>query len=344
MVETWYAIVALMLTLYVVLDGFDLGAGALHLFVARADDERRAVIAAIGPYWDGNEVWLLASGGALFVAFPGALAAGLSGFYLAIFVVAWLLLARGLAIECRSHLADGLWRTFWDVVFAGSSGLLAVFLGVAFGNVVRGVPLTREGWFALTLFTDFRATPPVGVLDWYTLLSGVFAALALALHGAVYLGAAAEGEAQRRAVVAARWLTPVVLAGFAAVTLATGVVNRPLFAHAAQRPLAWAAIAVAVAGLVVLIGAQRHRHARRAFAGSCAFLAGVLLATAASLYPTILRASGDAALSLTALSTHSDVAGLRAAFAWWCVGFPLAVGYFVVIARVHRRRRAPQGA
>src|SRR5438094_1961617 len=128
-VELWYGIVALMLTLYVVLDGFDLGACMMHVVVARTDAERRQVLAAIGPFWDGNEVWLLAAGGALFVAFPRLLASGISGFYFAIVLVLWCLIGRGIAIEFRSHVADPLWRTAWDFVLAAASTLLAVFFG-----------------------------------------------------------------------------------------------------------------------------------------------------------------------------------------------------------------------
>src|SRR6266699_7186943 len=114
----WFALVALMLTVYVVLDGFDFGAGILHLLVAKTDEERRTVLGAIGPVWDGNEVWLVASGGVLFFAFPQAYAAGFSGFYLPLMLVLWLLVIRGLSIELRSHLEDGLWRTFWDGALA----------------------------------------------------------------------------------------------------------------------------------------------------------------------------------------------------------------------------------
>jgi cytochrome d ubiquinol oxidase subunit II len=145
-----------MLVLYVTLDGYDLGAGAIHLGLARTDAERRTVIEAIGPYWDANEVWLIAAGGSLLVAFPRVMSAALSGFYFAIFFVVWCLILRAIAIELRSHLRDPLWRKFWDVVFAGSSALLALLLGVAFGNVVRGVPLNADGWFGMTLFTTFR--------------------------------------------------------------------------------------------------------------------------------------------------------------------------------------------
>jgi cytochrome bd ubiquinol oxidase subunit II len=166
MVELWYGVVAVMLTLYVVMDGFDLGAGTLHLFVARTNEERREVLAAIGPYWDGNEVWLLATGGALFVAFPPVLAAGLSGFYFAIFLVLWCLILRGISIEFRSHVADPMWRSLWDAGLSIASGLLALFFGAALGNLLRGLPIDERGWFSLTLFTDFSARAPVGILDW----------------------------------------------------------------------------------------------------------------------------------------------------------------------------------
>src|SRR5580765_747908 len=145
MVELWFGIVAVMLATYVVLDGFELGAGALHLFLARNDRERRQILAAIGPWWDGNEVWLLAAGGALFVAFPRVLASGLSGFYFAIFLVLWCLLGRGIAIEFRHGVAHPMWKAFWDVVFFGCSLLLAVFFGAALGNLIRGLPLDANG-------------------------------------------------------------------------------------------------------------------------------------------------------------------------------------------------------
>src|ERR1019366_9102455 len=137
----WFCFVAVMLGGYVILDGFDIGAGILHLFVAKTDAERRAVLASIGPVWDGNEVWLLATGGTLYFAFPGLYTSSLSGFYLALIIVLWLLILRGISIEFRSHINSELWHNFWDVVFAGASALLAIFYGAALGNVVRGVPI-----------------------------------------------------------------------------------------------------------------------------------------------------------------------------------------------------------
>ena len=155
----WFCLVALMLALYVVFDGFDLGAGIVHLFVGRTGDERRAVLRSIGPVWDGNEVWLLAAGGTLYFAFPALYATGFSGFYLPLMIVLWLLILRGCSIEFRNHIDNEAWRPFWDVVFAVSSSLLAIFFGAALGNVIRGVPYDESGRFFEPLWTDFR---PVG--------------------------------------------------------------------------------------------------------------------------------------------------------------------------------------
>ncbi|MDE3197839.1 MAG: cytochrome d ubiquinol oxidase subunit II, partial [Acidobacteriota bacterium] len=166
----WFLIAAVMLTIYVVLDGFDLGVGIIHLFAARTDSERRTTIASIGPVWDGNEVWLLSAGGTLYFAFPGLYAAGFSGFYLALMVVLWLLMLRGIAVEFRNHVNNGVWKSLWDAVFCGASALLAIFYGAALGNVVRGVPLDREGYFFTAFWTDFRTGPHPGIIDWYTVL------------------------------------------------------------------------------------------------------------------------------------------------------------------------------
>src|SRR5262245_8799180 len=182
-----------MLAAYVVLDGFDFGSGALHLLVARTDRERRQVLAAIGPFWDGNEVWLLATGGVMFLAFPKVLAVGLSGFYFAIFLVLWCLILRGISIEFRGHVRDPLWRGGWATARGAARAVLASWLGGGLGRLVGGLPIGADGWFALPLFTDFSARGPVGILDWYTVLSGVFALVALSAHGAAFLAWKASG-------------------------------------------------------------------------------------------------------------------------------------------------------
>jgi cytochrome d ubiquinol oxidase subunit II len=336
MVELWFGIVAVMLTAYVVFDGFDLGAGALHLVVARNDTERRQVLGAIGPYWDANEVWLLATGGALFVAFPTVLAVGLSGFYFAIFLVLWSLILRGISIEFRSHVVDPHWRAFWDVVFCGASALLAIFFGAALGNLLRGLPIGEDGYFGLALFTDFTAAPPVGILDWYTVATGVYALLALLLHGAFYLVWKTDGAVHDRARALAGRLLVVVAVLWPVMTVATVSVNPDMFANFAGRPLAWAGVAVALAGVVAGVTGLRGGRPLRAFLGSSAFLLGLLVATAASVFPVMLRAVPDAARSITAWNGANDTAGLRTALNWWLVGIPLVIGYFTLLFRLHR--------
>ena len=336
MFELWFGIVAVMLTAYVVMDGWDFGAGALHLLVARTDEERRTVLAAIGPFWDANEVWLLAAGGALFVAFPRVLAAGLSGFYLAIFLVLWSLILRAIAIEFRSHVADPMWRGFWDVVFCGASVLLPVLFGAALGNVIRGVPLSVDGWFQLTLFTDFRPHDPAGILDWFTVLAGVFTLVALAVHGALFLSWRTRGPVAERARTLAGRLAIALAVLWPLVTVATLRVNTELLAALPHRPVAWLAATAALVGLVIAIAGNARRRPLPAFLGSCAFLAGMLGATAACLFPVMLRSIVDPAFSLTAQGGGGTEAGLRLALRWWLLGIPLVAFYFTLLFRLHR--------
>ena len=345
MPEVWYAIVVAFLTGYVVLDGFDLGAGALHPFVAKGDAEKRRLLAAIGPFWDGNEVWLIAGGGALFVGFPRVLAVGVSGFYFAIFLVLWCLILRGISIEFRSHVSDPVWRGSWDVFFFVASALLPVFFGAALGNLLRGVPLTAEGWFELPLFTDFSARPPVGILDWYTALVGVFALAALCAHGAAFLAWKTDGPMGERSRAAARVLAVASAILWAAVTAGTARVNPDFLPSLARRPLALAFGAAALAGLVALLAGLARRRERAAFLGSCAFLAGLSAATAAAVYPVMLRSTGDAALSMTVANAAGDPSGLRVALGWFSIGFPLALAYLAMLFRLHRGKAvaAPEG-
>ena len=340
MPELWYWIAVLTLTAYVVLDGFDFGAGALHLFVARREPERRQVLAAIGPFWDGNEVWLLLAGGTLFVAFPRVLSAGVSGFYFAIFLVLWCLILRGVSIEFRSHVQDRVWRGTWDFFFWVPSVLLPVFFGAALGNLLRGVPLDANGWFSLELFTDFSAKEPVGILDWYTVLVGVFALTALVGHGGAYLAWKTDGAVQTRSRAASLRLFVVVALLWPLVTLATAKVNGTFLHSLAGRPVALFLAAIALAGLVtVFVGFSGGRDFS-AFLGSCAFLVGLSLATAACVYPTMLRASGADTLSITVGTAGADPHGLRIALGWFAVGLPLVLLYFAIVWRLHRGKVA----
>jgi len=323
----WYALLALMLTVYVVLDGFDFGAGMAHLLVARSEDERRLVLAAIGPVWDGNEVWLIASGGVLVFAFPRAYAAALSGFYLALMIVLWLLVLRGLSIELRSHWEQPLWRAFLDATFAFSSTVLALVLGAALGNVIRGVPLAADETFAAPLFG------PGGALDLYSVLVGLFAVVTLAMHGAAYLAWKCDGELNARSRRLLRRALPAVAVALVAVTLATWWVQPALFASFARRPWAWPLPFVAGGGLFVAWRMNGRGRDRAAFLASAALIAALLVATAASQYPAILRSTVDARYDLTAPGAATGHHGLAWGLTWWLPALALAVAYFVYLFR-----------
>src|SRR5579885_2808162 len=205
----WFILVAVMLAAYVVLDGFDIGVGIVHLIAGRSNHERRLILRAIGPVWDGNEVWLIAAGGTLYFAFPLLYASAFSGFYLPLMMVLWLLMLRGIGIELRAHMDNPVWRGFFDFVFWGSSALLCIFFGAALGNVVRGVPLGADQYFFEPLWTNFRVGTNNGILDWYTVLTGVIALVTLTVHGALYIVTKTEGDLNQRARKTALALWPI---------------------------------------------------------------------------------------------------------------------------------------
>jgi cytochrome bd ubiquinol oxidase subunit II len=336
MLTVWFAIVSLMIATYVVLDGFDFGAGILHLFVAKDDKERRTVIAAIGPFWDGNEVWLLAGGGVLFFAFPRAYSAGFSGFYLPLMLVLWLLILRGVSIEFRSLEKSGLWRSFWDGVFFISSALMAIVLGAALGNVIRGVPVNGDGFFSGPLFTDFMPGRNPGVLDWYTVLVGLFALSILSMHGALFLRLKTEGDVRQRSEAAAKklWFATLVLGLLA--TAATMSVQPKLFPSIGSRPLAIVlAGAVVVSGIAIPVLLNKKGEIAP-FLASCAFIAAMLAATAVGVYPVLLSSTIDPSFDLTVTNASSGDLSLNVGIFWWVPAIGLAIVYFVYLFRSFR--------
>jgi cytochrome d ubiquinol oxidase subunit II len=329
MERLWYAIVSVMLAVYVVLDGFDLGAGALHRILARNERERRTLLAATGPLWDGNEVWLLAGGGALFCAFPAAYAAGFSGFYLPLMLVLWLLIGRGLAMELRNHHGDPLWRSFWDTILVVSCTLLSVVLGAAIGNVIRGVPIDESGTFHLPLFS--RAGD--AVLDRYTVSTGVLALLVLAHHGARFVAWKVDGELHQRTRTVARALLYAMVPVLLLVTIGT-VLERPeLLGAMIARPLAWLLAAAVCASLGSLCWLDRKEQDLLTFLASGKLIVALLAATAAGSYPLLLRSTIAPRYDLDAYNAAASAHGLRAALTWWCIGMPLAAGYFAFLFR-----------
>jgi cytochrome d ubiquinol oxidase subunit II len=333
-VETlWFSIVAVMIAVYVVLDGFDLGAGVVHLYAARTNSERRQVLRSIGPVWDGNEVWLLAAGGTLYFAFPGLYASSFSGFYLPLMIVLWLLMLRGISIEFRSHLSNAAWPVFWDVVFAGSSALLTIFFGAALGNVVRGVPLDADGFFFLPLWTNFQTGAAPGILDWYTVLVGVASFLTLTAHGALWIVLKTDGDLAQRAngLFSTAWLGVLLMT--LAITAATFQVQPHVPERLASYP--WGSIfpVTALAGLVGMVWFNSKQENLKAFLASCAYIVGMLTSVVFGLYPYVLPSNTDPARSLDIYDAAAGAYGLKVGLFWFFPGILLASAYFAFVYR-----------
>lgn len=338
----WFWIVSLMIAIYAMLDGFDFGAGILHRFVAKTDQERREVLSAIGPYWDANEVWLIAGAASLYVAFPKVLAASFSGLYMAMYLVLWTLILRGIAIEFRSHVKDELWRSFWDSVFVFASTLMPLFLGAALGNVVRGVPLDAERHFNLPLFTHFGTHNPAGILDWYTVLVSVFVLLTIASHGAFFLAWKTSGMVHLRCRKLGLPLWSLTTLFGVGVTVATATVSASLYTNLARAPAAWLGFGLFVMGTVVAFVANARGKDLFAFVGSSIFIFGILIATAGTLFPVMLRSTVDPEFSLTAHNASSSRNALVASASWWLIGIPLVLLYFAIVFRLHRGKVHPR--
>jgi cytochrome d ubiquinol oxidase subunit II len=340
MLFIWFWLVAVMITAYVVLDGFDLGAGVLHLLIARTDPERRTVIRSIGPVWDGNEVWLLAGGGTLYFAFPLLYASGFSGFYLPLMIVLWLLILRGIGIELRMHLDSTVWRGLFDGCFAISSLLLTIFYGAALGNVIRGVPLNKEGYFFLPLWTNWRPGPDPGILDWYTVIAGVVALVALTIHGAYYVAVKTSGDLNQRSRQLAARLWPVLVLITLVSLWATLSIRPDALTNYRRYPVLFV-IPVAVAlSLATMFLHARRGNDKAAFLSSSAYLVFMLVGAAAAVYPNLLTSTTDPTLNITIYNAAAGRYSLSIGLVWWSFGMVLALGYFVFVYRMFRGKIA----
>jgi cytochrome d ubiquinol oxidase subunit II len=337
MSTVWFILVAFMLTMYVLLDGFDLGAGVIHLLVARSDAERRTVLRAIGPVWDGNEVWLIAAGGTLFFAFPLLYASSASGLYLPLIIVLWLLMLRGVSTELRSYFPNAVWSSFWDGLLALGSTLLAFSFGAALANVVRGVPLDRSGFFFEPLWTNvFTATGAnPGFLDWYTVLIGLLALTALTMHGASYLLVKTEGPVRVRArrIVLRAWGATAVLTILG--TIATFSIRSAIRTRFNDSLWGYTFPLIAVCGLIGVAHYNRHGRDLPVFLASSAFLAGTLASIAFGLYPNVLPAT-HAAYSLTIHNAAAGTYGLTVGLVWWIIAIALALISSMISYRLFR--------
>ncbi len=339
----WFMIVAVMVAAYAVLDGFDLGAGAIYLAAGRTSDERRKILRAIGPVWDGNEVWLLAAGGTLYFAFPLLYASSFSGFYLPLMMVLWLLMLRGIGIELQAHMENPVWVGFCDLIFCVSSALLAIFFGAALGNVVRGVPLAADGYFFEPLWTNFRVSANSGILDWYTVLTGVIALVTLTAHGALYLAVKTEDELNRRMRNTALWAWPLQFILTIVGLIATRYVQPMVLDNYKAHAVGYLIPLLVFGSLAVMIYAIRKGLDKLAFVSSGLYIVGMIVGAAFALYPVVLPASTGAAYNLTIHNTAAAHHGLTVGIIWWSIGMILALGYFTFLFRFFKGKVRLQG-
>src|SRR5437762_3031572 len=333
MIAIWYAVVSFMLIIYIVLDGRNFGAGMLQWFVARTPEERRQVIAAIGPLWTWHEVWLLGFGGTLIAIFPRLMASAFAGYYLALFLILWCLILRGISLEIGGHLNDRLWQGYWDFNFVLSNLLLAILFGAAAGNVARGVPVDAQGDFSMAFFTNFNVRGHVGLLDWYTVSIAILAVVMLAAHGATYLTLKTEGLVHDRSEKLAKYIWIAVAPLLLVVLVESRIVRPDLPGRAMSNPFLWLGLAVIVVSIITLVSGLMSHRELRASIGSNFLIAGLLATGAAAIFPVMLYSTLAPENSLTAYAVASSPSTLRLATIWWPIGFALALFYFILISR-----------
>lgn len=314
----WFILFVIIVAGYMILDGFDLGVGILHLFVAKTDEERRINLNSIGPIWDGNEVWLILAGGVLFAAFPFVYASLFSGFYIAMMLVLLVLIMRTVAIEFRSKRPAEGWRSFWDFVFFLSSLLIAVLLGVAFGNIMEGVTLQANGDITMTLFELLRPFP---------ILMGLTTVFMLATHGAIYLAMKTEGVLHDRVRQIAPRMMIIFFGLNTVIVLLTAIFREHILVTYLDR--LWPVIfpALALVAVVVAWLMLRRGQDMLAFLASAAMIALLIFSAAAGLYPNLLISSVDPAYNLTIFNGTAEPNALRVMLIIAMIGLPFVFLY-----------------
>lgn len=322
----WFLLIGVLLSGYAVLDGFDLGVGNLHL-LARGDRERTTMLNAVGPYWDGNEVWLLTGGGAIFAAFPPVYATVFSGFYLALMLLLAALISRAVAIEFRNKVESEGWRKVWDIVFFVGSLLPSILLGVAFGNILKGIAVDASGEYIGGFFA---------LLHPYPVLVGLLSLAMFTMQGALFLTVKTEGDLQTRA---AGWASPAWTAFVALYVLATAAtifVAPHLFERYLANPVAWAAVVVTVGAMLYTRACLTRGSYKSAFVSSSVSIIGLIAVAALGMFPYLVRSTIDVNYSLTALNSSSSHKTLSVMLILALIGVPIVLAYTAYIYRAFR--------
>ncbi len=343
----WYVILMGMLGMYVILDGYDFGAGIIHLFFAKTEKDKKAITSAIGPFWDANEVWLIASGGVLFFAFPKLYASSFSGFYLPLIMILWLLIFRAVGLELRGQVKNVLWQSFWDKAFGIASLLLALFFGIALGNVVRGVNLgmVENGisaheahFFFLPLWNPTLSPTSVnlGIIDWFTLLLGIIGMVALAVHGANWIIFKTNSDLNGLLKKVVFRLNFVLLA-LVIISLAVWHIIEPKpFHNFIESPWLLIFPIITFIGLFGLFKVRKFKKDGLGFLFSTLFLMGGFSATAVSIFPNLLPSTNTINPSLTIYNASADVYGLTVGIYWFVIALFLVFVYLVIQYRIFK--------
>jgi cytochrome d ubiquinol oxidase subunit II len=342
METVWFALLSFAIAAYAVTDGYDLGVGILSPRLAHNTRERAALRDAIITTWAANEVWLIALGGLLFLAFPPVYAAAFSGFYLAFMILLWCLIGRGLAVEMRSHLEQPVWRAACDILFPIASFLVAFALGTAAGNVLRGVPLDPQGHMFLPLWTNLYLGGGPAIFDWYTILVGLLTVAVFALHGANFLAFKTEGELRGRARRAALESSVPVAVLVLAVVFLSPVVNPLLTANYDAHPGTYTVLVLVVVAFGATVALSVFRRYLMAFVASALLMVALATIVAIALYPNLLPGRPDPQYSLTAHNAAANSYGLTVALIWFLIGLALVGCYMLVLRRLFLEKVRPE--
>ena len=341
----WFIIIALILAIFFVLDGYDFGTGIIHLFFAKKEKDKQVIAKAAGLFWDSNEVWLVAAGGLLFMAFPTFYASVFSGFYLPLIIVLWLIVFRAIGLEFRSQFNYSMWKTIWDKAFGVASLLLALFFGIALGNVVRGVNLggvengisAYEGhYFFLPLwdssFSPLSETP--GVIDWFTIVIGIIAVVTLAIHGSTWIRLKTNSSINDKLKTVIFNLNIVLLVLTIFSLVIWQIVNPNSLNNFVEKPYLILFPMIYFTGLFGLFFIKKIKKDNYSFILSTLLIIGGITSSLASLFPVILPSTNSTHESLTIFNTAASEYGLSVAFNWGIIGLMLLAIYFIIQKRL----------
>ncbi len=341
----WFIIIAIVLAVFFILDGYDFGAGIIHLFFAKTEKDREVIAKSAGLFWDSNEVWLVAGGGMLFMAFPSFYASVFSGFYLPLIIVLWLIIFRAIGLEFRSKFHYQMWKDIWDKAFGISSLLLALFFGIALGNVVRGVNLGglengvyayEKHFFFLPLwdssFSPLSVHP--GVIDWFTIIIGLISVITLAIHGAnwIILKTNSSINIKLKGVI---FNLNIALLVLTVLSLAVwNMINSDSLNNFIERPYLIIFPVLYFTGLIGLFFIKRFKKEINGFIFSSLLIVGGITSSLASMFPVLLPSVNNSEDALTIYNTSTHEYGLSVAIGWGIVGFILLFVYVIIQKRM----------